>query len=154
MIRQLLYRSAQLYEFTAADMRRLLQDARADNAAQDVTGVLAYRDGTFLQLLEGAPDVVDALYARVAGDRRHCDVRLLSRGTRATRLLPGWAMAYAEAPGDDDDLPAFEGLAPDAPALGLLARADDAVAGLLRRFLTGGPVPPGGLVCAQRWALA
>ncbi len=97
-----------------------------------------------------------ALYARIAADVRHCEVRLLMRGMRAARLLPTWRMAYAEAPIDDNGTLAFEGLAPDTPALALLdgAAPIDGAASTLRRFLTGEPVPTGGLVCAAQWAQA
>ncbi|MCD9027183.1 BLUF domain-containing protein [Luteimonas sp. BDR2-5] len=150
MTARLLYRSAQLYEFTAAQMRQLVRRSRACNAAHGITGLLLYRDGLFLHLLEGGAGAIEALYARIAGDPRHCEVRLLARDARASRLLPGWDLAWAEVPVDDSGVPAFAGLDSDARALRLLARApdDDAMATTLRRFLAGAPIPSGRLACA------
>ncbi|WP_052772785.1 BLUF domain-containing protein [Luteimonas sp. FCS-9] len=149
MNRQLLYRSGQLYEFTASDMIRLLLQSREDNARRGVGGMLALRDGLFMQLLEGPAEVVDALFSRIAADPRHCEVRLLVRGERAEPLLPGWRMAWAEAPLGEGETATFAGLDTDRRALVLLERAgDDPVARTLRAFLHGEPVPPGGLVPA------
>jgi len=149
MIRQLLYRSGQLYEFTVADMVRLLLQARGFNARHGIGGMLLLQDGLFMQLLEGPAADVDALYARIAADPRHCEVRLLVRAERSAPLLPGWRMAWAEAPLDGES-PAFAGLDTDAKALALLEGArNDRVAAAMRAFLHGAPVPGGGLGCAK-----
>ncbi len=149
MIRQLLYRSAQLYEFSAQDMGRLLRDARAHNARHGIGGLLLLHDGLFMQLLEGPAAAVDALYARIVRDPRHCEVRLLVRREQPTPLLCDAHMAWAEAPADDDDLPAFAGLDHDVRALAALERAgQDPVAATMRAFLRGHAVPSGGLVPA------
>lgn len=140
MIRQLLYRSGQLYEFTAADMMRLLHQSRAHNAGCDVGGVLLLRDGLFMQLLEGPVTAVEALYSRIVQDPRHCGVQLVTRRERATRLLPDWRMAWAEAPLGDGAL-AFVGIETDHAALRALEGAGaDPVAASLRAFLGGEPV--------------
>ncbi len=149
MIRQLLYRSGQLFEFTLQDMQRLLVQARAYNARHGVGGMLLLQDGLFMQLLEGPADAVDALYARIASDPRHCEVRLMVRAERTAPLLPGWHMAWGEAL-LDHEAPVFEGIAPDAQALTLLEGArSDRVASAMRDFLHGAPVPSGGLGCAR-----
>lgn len=149
MIRQLLYRSGQLSEFTGPDMARLLQRARDFNARHGIGGMLLLHDGLFMQLLEGPIAAVDALYARIAADIRHCEVRLLVRAERQTVLLPGWRMAWAEtAPAGE--MPAFPALDTDREALELLARAgSDRVATAMRTFLHGAAVPDGGLGCAR-----
>lgn len=149
MIRQLLYRSGQLYEFTTQDMLRLLLQARAFNAQAGIGGMLLHQDGLFMQLLEGPVAAVDRLYARIASDPRHCEVRLLVRAERHMPLLPSWRMAWAEAP-VDGELPVFAGLETDHTALDLLERAgSDRVAATMRAFLLGAPVPNGGLGCAK-----
>lgn len=145
MIRQLLYRSGQLYEFTAADMIRLLQQARAHNASSGVGGMLLLRDGLFMQLLEGPMAAVEALYARIAEDPRHCGVQLIARRERATPLLPDWRMAWAEAPLGDGALD-FVGIETDQAALRLLDGAGaDAFAASLRAFLRGEAVEAHGV---------
>jgi hypothetical protein len=46
----------------------------------------------YLQLLEGPQEKVDASYQRIQRDRRHLEVKLLSRRNVTERLFPGWAM--------------------------------------------------------------
>jgi len=149
MIRQLLYRSGQLCEFTGSDMAGLLRRARDFNAGRGIGGMLLFHDGLFMQVLEGPAAAVDALYARIAADVRHCEVRLLVRTERAAALLPGVPMAWAETP-PDGEAPLFPGLENDRRALDLLARAgSDRIATAMRGFLQGAAVPEGGLGCAR-----
>lgn len=140
MIRRLLYRSRQSYEFGTDDLLRLLLSARRYNGDHGITGLLLYRDGVFMQLLEGAAAEIDGLYARIAADPRHRDIDMLQAADEAERMMPGWQMAYAQAPQlDGEDV--FAGLVTDAGALRLLARAaagSSAIATTMNRFLARG----------------
>ncbi|WP_248707505.1 BLUF domain-containing protein [Sediminicoccus sp. KRV36] len=46
-------------------------------------------------MLEGEKPALDAIYARLLTDPRHCDVRLLCRNRIASRGFSHWAMADA-----------------------------------------------------------
>lgn len=70
----------------------LLRSSRAHNARLGVTGVLLTRRGTFLQVLEGDRDVVQALYARIRVDPRHDNCVTLLEGEVPARMFPTWAM--------------------------------------------------------------
>lgn len=145
MIRQLLYRSGQLYEFTAQDMIRLLLQSREHNGRCGISGMLLMRDGLFMQLLEGPAPAVEDLFERISADPRHCGVEVLSRIDRAAPLLARWRMGWAEAPLDEDDAPTFAGLDSDVRALEVLEQAGaDPVAASLRAFLRGEPLPDTG----------
>lgn len=139
MIHQLLYTSRETYPLRADDLIRLLLSSRERNRRADVTGVLLYRGGWFMQLLEGSEAEVRALCAHIADDPRHADVeRLLWRPCDA-RLMQGWSMGYADAP-TADGRDAFEGLRSERGVLALLERTPraDAVVGLLSDFLRNG----------------
>jgi hypothetical protein len=62
------------------------------NQPLGITGVLLYRSGTFLQLLEGPGDTVDDLYTAIMGDPRHTDVTLLVRRPCNERVASAWSM--------------------------------------------------------------
>lgn len=144
MIRRLLYRSRQAYAFGADDLLRLLLAARRHNGDSGITGMLLFREGDFMQLLEGTVADVDALYARIAEDPRHRDLDMLQATDAAERMMPGWRMAYAQVPRlDGEDV--FAGLVSDADALQLLARAGDtdAVAATMQNFLSASARPAG-----------
>ena len=53
-IRQLVYVSNAKYGLGDRDMESILAASRRNNRALDVTGLLIYADGVFIQVLEGA----------------------------------------------------------------------------------------------------
>jgi hypothetical protein len=67
-------------------------ESQLKNAARDVTGLLLYGRGNFMQLLEGDAATVTSLYARICRDPRHRDVRTLYSGPARRRLFPTWNM--------------------------------------------------------------
>jgi hypothetical protein len=66
--------------------------ARNCNERDGITGALICRGDLYLQLLEGPQELVEAAYRRIERDRRHLEVKLLSRRNVTERLFPGWAM--------------------------------------------------------------
>lgn len=88
---QLIYASHP-FGFDEATLAAILVVARRCNARDGITGALICRGDLFLQLLEGPQQAVEAAYRRIERDRRHVDIRLLSRRTVTERLFPDWAM--------------------------------------------------------------
>ncbi|MCK2034789.1 BLUF domain-containing protein [Microbacterium sp. SSW1-49] len=72
----------------------LLAQSRDANGARAVTGMLLYRDGRFIQVLEGARGVVTALAAVIARDGRHRGMRILLLEGISARQFPDWTMGY------------------------------------------------------------
>ncbi|WP_203128476.1 BLUF domain-containing protein, partial [Escherichia coli] len=54
-----------------ADVKDIIRASQRNNAQVGVTGALLLVDGVFLQCLEGSVASVNALYHRIALDRRH-----------------------------------------------------------------------------------
>ncbi len=97
MIR-LSYASTAARPMTAAQLLAILQQCYNHNSLNNVTGLLLYGNGTFLQALEGEDDVVGGLYDRIARDERHSAVTCLSRETIEERRYPGWTMEFRRMP--------------------------------------------------------
>ena len=97
----LIYTSKENQEFPAAELKKLLRNARLRNHHVGVTGILVYQGGTFLQALEGEEDAVRTIFARIEKDPRHGDINILHRtlslGKR--RLFGDWSMGFADAHG-------------------------------------------------------
>ena len=95
-----LYRSRATHAPTESDSQALLEWSRTYNAAHDITGLLLYSDGQFLQLVEGPEAVVRSLFARIRADARHTQVVTLSDGPAPQRWFADWHMAFGhvEAP--------------------------------------------------------
>jgi hypothetical protein len=96
-MKQLIYRSRP-FGFDAAMLAGILTTSRRNNRRDDITGALICRHDLYLQLIEGPPGPIDALYTRIAIDDRHLDVKLLMVCDVATRMFPEWAMLDDEAP--------------------------------------------------------
>ena len=82
----------------AGQFDRLLARSRTHNAAAGVTGVLLHGDGAFLQHLEGPPEGVARIWARVSACTLHHRVTELLREPVAQRQFAHWHMGFAEAP--------------------------------------------------------
>jgi Sensors of blue-light using FAD len=57
--------------FSTEELTDLLRKSRDNNAALGITGMLLYKDGNFMQVLEGDEERVRALATKVSQDRRH-----------------------------------------------------------------------------------
>lgn len=94
MPHQLVYASAASVEFTDAQLLELLEVARANNTQLDVTGMLLFAEGSFLQVLEGEREVVERLFAKIECDPRHENTRVLLRAAVEERVFGDWSMGY------------------------------------------------------------
>jgi hypothetical protein len=88
------YLSSASVPFSDGDLATLLLNSRATNGRLGVTGMLLYRDGQFLQVLEGPENAVRDRYARITADPRHRDVQRLLEDTVTERQFPEWTMGY------------------------------------------------------------
>lgn len=91
---RVVYVSSASSSFSPENLTRLLETARRANEAADITGMLVYCKGEFLQALEGPPAAVRDTFARIEGDQRHRDIVQLQRGD-ASRLFSNWAMGFS-----------------------------------------------------------
>ena len=74
-----------------AELVDIEQVATLRNKMVAVYGCLVYRDGYFLQYLEGDKSAVMETYHRIAKDQRHCEVNILSQGYMAENLYSHWS---------------------------------------------------------------
>lgn len=86
----LTYKSVATATPRASDLDLLARKARARNRSLDVTGMLLFEDGCFLQTLEGPPGAVAALWSSIQRDERHDHIEVLSEHMAAARLFSDW----------------------------------------------------------------
>ncbi|WP_413602264.1 BLUF domain-containing protein [Curtobacterium sp. Curtsp57] len=94
MLHSLVYMSSARERFDDDELETILSYARERNTGDGLSGLLVYRAGRFMQLLEGPYDAVMATYARILEDDRHHDVSLLVEESIHTRRFPEWTMAF------------------------------------------------------------
>ncbi|MCM3780416.1 BLUF domain-containing protein [Microbacterium hydrocarbonoxydans] len=102
----LVYTSSASQPLRETALEQLLTQCRRNNAEADVTGMLLYRDGRFIQVLEGLADTVRELVERIRRDPRHHDMRVLLEERVPRRRFPDWTMGYRALRGGDDTVPA------------------------------------------------
>lgn len=91
----LIYLSRATQPMSEEALATLLRQARHHNTQHGLTGVLAYGNGQFMQLLEGERSVVETLYARIQRDPRHDNLVRFADKAIAQRSFPTWSMAFA-----------------------------------------------------------
>ena len=89
---QLLYKSYATKALTVEEFADLLVDARVKNDALGITGILLYKSGVFVQLLEGDKKDIEELYDIIKGDARHTQVECLHFKPASERVCQNWAM--------------------------------------------------------------
>jgi len=95
-MKQILYASTASHAMTETELLELLKQARKRNKANDVTGIMLYHKGYFVQLLEGDADAVDTIYQSISKDKRHHNVNLIGSYDIQERSFGEWNMGFKE----------------------------------------------------------
>ena len=66
---RIIYLSSATTKFTNEEILTLLNASRKKNEANEITGLLLYSDGNFLQIIEGKQKKIKALYAKINMDQ-------------------------------------------------------------------------------------
>ena len=106
----LVYVSSATVTFSDDDLRALLDQSRRDNAAKQISGILLYKGGNFMQLLEGDVAHVKELYSKITLDRRHTGSLVLLRTHSDERMFPDWSMAFRDL--NDKSVTSLPGFSP------------------------------------------
>jgi hypothetical protein len=99
----LTYVSSAVKPFSPRELRDLLEICVRNNRRLEVTGMLLYRDGKFMQVLEGEESVVKGVYEKLGRDPRHSGLVALLRGSVSDRNFPDWSMGFRDLGADLDN---------------------------------------------------
>ena len=95
-IHALIYVSTIVDGVDDAEISRIVEQAQRKNAAVDVTGLLVRCGDLFMQAIEGEADRVESLYARIATDPRHGNVRRVATTDLGERFFAKWSMGFEQ----------------------------------------------------------
>jgi hypothetical protein len=101
MIMQLAYISRAVRLMEPSALVEILMQAREINAFESITGMLLYKDQSFVQILEGHVNALNRVFTRIETDSRHTDVKLLYFSPLLARDFPDWLMGFQNL--DDPD---------------------------------------------------
>lgn len=93
---RLIYTSTITDVFEVDDIARILKVARANNKAQDITGLLSFNRRFFLQCLEGERSEVNRLYHKIVTDPRHSKPEILQYQEITQKEFDVWSMGYLQ----------------------------------------------------------
>lgn len=94
---QIVYTSTAQNTLTDEDLRTILETSRQNNSQRGVTGLLLFKEGRFLQVLEGDEETLRGLYETIQADDRHYNVVLLFEEETPGREFGEWAMGFSES---------------------------------------------------------
>ncbi len=90
----IVYYSKASRPFDDEALQALAGQASQDNVELNVTGLLLYVEGYFMQYIEGESKATHALMEKVRQDERHTVLKELTTETLAARLFPAWNMRW------------------------------------------------------------
>lgn len=88
----------------------LLNQSRNKNIRLSITGMLVYKDTSFIQILEGPKTKVEELFDVIKKDERHYNVRLLLARKLEIRNFSNWSMGFMNL--NHENLTNIEGFTP------------------------------------------
>ncbi len=94
MLVRCLYASRPSASCDVPALDRILQQARKNNPALGLTGLLCVSSNLFVQVLEGGRDEVCEIYNAIVRDDRHEQVRLLIFEEISERRFGAWTMGH------------------------------------------------------------
>ncbi|RYY20651.1 MAG: BLUF domain-containing protein [Sphingobacteriaceae bacterium] len=108
LVKYIIYLSSASMYFQAETLEEMLNGFRIKNETNQITGLMLFSEGSFLQLLEGAEHVLDALIKKIRKDKRHHSVVQIATGTIPNRIFSDWHMCFKVAlPAEFKDLKGY-----------------------------------------------
>lgn len=101
----IVYVSTAAHLFSNDELVELLDECRSFNCRHNISGMLLYQGGTFMQVLEGEEDTVRALCDVIKGDPRHHGFLTLMETQLEERDFPDWSMGFCNLDQPDRTLP-------------------------------------------------
>ena len=92
MYYQLIYASTASPDLTEADVMAIMRKAQQNNKRRGITGLTLYKNGNFMQIIEGEREVVESLYQTISRDPRHMNVMAIMTRSVPEREFGEWTM--------------------------------------------------------------
>lgn len=90
----LIYVSSATILLSQEELTALLETSRRNNTRAGITGMLLYKDGNFMQVIEGPAVEVHRLHERIGHDARHSGLITLLETPITEREFSDWSMGF------------------------------------------------------------
>jgi len=91
---RIIYLSSSVKYLNGEEIESLLVQSRKKNLENDITGVLMYIDGDFLQIIEGPNTAMKDLFESIKKDPRHKGIITILNTEITERQFPKWSMGF------------------------------------------------------------
>jgi hypothetical protein len=98
----LIYVSTAVRLLSKDELLEILRVSRRNNEVGPVTGLLLYKDGNFIQVLEGPEVEVMNIFGKIEKDPRHKDITVICTDLIEERQFADWKMAFVNL--DDETI--------------------------------------------------
>ena len=92
MLYSLVYVSTADKSLSNESLSKLTENAYSRNCSLDVSGMMLYSDGNFIQCFEGPKESIDLLMVSIRSDHRHFGLTALWEDEISNREFADWAM--------------------------------------------------------------
>ena len=76
------------------DLLDILKTSRENNNKNDISGMLLYDNGSFIQVLEGEDSLVDNTFISIQNDERHNNIVMMQNRDLDSREFASWSMGF------------------------------------------------------------
>ena len=91
---QLIYTSLAIKGLSENELNSILDTSAKNNKENQITGMLLYHQGRFIQVLEGESIPVEKLALRIKADPRHKFFNIVDKNVINSRDFPNWSMGF------------------------------------------------------------
>lgn len=96
----LIYVSTASHLLSTNELLEILHISQEKNKEKQVTGMLLYKGGNFMQVLEGPEESVNSIFDSIQRDVCHHDVSVIVLEPIAERQFAEWTMAFHNLDGE------------------------------------------------------
>ena len=89
------YVSSARVDITEDEMTNLFGTTENNNTRNNITGILLYESGKFLQVLEGEEAVLKSLYEKIEADTRHNNIFVILNQNCKHRIFENYASRFS-----------------------------------------------------------
>ena len=93
-MKQIIYISSAMKKMNDDDLLDILKTSRENNKKNDISGMLLYDNGSFIQVLEGEDSLVDNTFINIQNDERHSNVLVMQNRNVDFREFADWSMGF------------------------------------------------------------
>ncbi|MBT8263545.1 MAG: BLUF domain-containing protein [Bacteroidia bacterium] len=94
MLRTICYVSTASPSLNKEGLSELYKEVILKNTLFNITGILLYSDGNFMQIMEGEADELGALYQNIENDSRHHHLIKLTESNISQRIFENYSNGF------------------------------------------------------------